>query len=83
MEPAGEMAYTLLHVGNHILDIGNSLACLLILLGRIHHCQLDLLILELKLRAIDGLLELCGSLVAEALVDLLRRSRVTATVLFT
>lgn len=63
------MTYPLLHVGDDFLHIGDLLAGELVVLGRVQRCQVDLLRLQLELGAVDGGLELLGSLVPHTLVD--------------
>lgn len=64
--------YSLLHIGNDLLSLGDLLPRNVVVLGRVQRRQLDLLVLQLELGALDGGLELLGGLVAQLLVDLTR-----------
>lgn len=64
--------HSLLHVGNEVLHLGDLVARHVVVLGRVHHREVHLLVLELELRALDRLLQLGGRLVPQALVELLR-----------
>ena len=65
------MTYPLLHFGDEVLDLRDLLARYLVVLGRVHHSELDLLVLELEFHALDRGLELDGSLVPKTLIKLL------------
>lgn len=62
----------LLHVGQHLLDVGDLATGGLIVVWAVQGGELDLLVLELELGAVDGGFEGRGGLVAEALVDVFR-----------
>ncbi len=59
----------LLHVGQDLLDVGDLAARSLVVVRVVQRGELDLLVLQLEARAVDGGLELGGRLVAQGLVD--------------
>jgi hypothetical protein len=59
----------LLHVGQHLLDVGDLAAGGLVVIRVVQGGELNLLVLELEFGAVDGGFEGRGGLVAEALVD--------------
>lgn len=63
--------YALLHVGNDVLHLGDGLARELVVFRRRHGGQLNFLVLQLELEALDGKLHFLDSLVTQALVQLL------------
>lgn len=75
MGGGGSKAHPLLHVGDDLLGLGDLLPRDVVVLGRVQRRELDLLVLQLELGALDGRLELLGRLVAQLLVDLARWGR--------
>lgn len=63
-EEGDSRAHPLLHVGDDLLGLGDLLPRDVVILGRVQRCELDLLVLQLELGALDGRLELLGRLVA-------------------
>ena len=61
----------MLHFGDEVLDLRDLLARYLVVLGRVHHSEFDLLVLELEFHALDRGLELGGGFVPETLIELL------------
>lgn len=68
----GSEAHSLLHVGDDLLGLGDLLPRDVVVLRRVQRRELDLLVLQLELGALDGRLELLGRLVTQLLVDLAR-----------